>query len=86
MHTESNESEIFVQTFHMLKNSLTLCQSRLHAVSETFVRHKFGSGSIFCVFASIVSILIGMGEEYEKKLIKRQMNISDSMCKELKPD
>ncbi len=31
-----------VWNFHTLKNNynLTLCQSRLHTASETFVRHK----------------------------------------------
>ncbi len=55
--------------FHTLKNkyNLTLCQSRLHTASETFIcQKKFGSGSIFCVFASVACILIGKDEEYEK--------------------
>ncbi len=59
----------WVQNFCTLKNKydLTLCQSRLHTASETFVRHKkIGSVSIFCVFASIACILIGKDEEYEK--------------------
>ncbi len=44
-----------------------LCQSRLHTASETFVRQKkIGSGSIFCVFASVACILIGKDGEYEK--------------------
>ncbi len=48
-----------------------LCQSRLHTASETFVRQKkFGSGSIFCVFASVACILIGKDGEYEKKMEK----------------
>ncbi len=36
------ESEIFVRIFRTLKNKydLTLCQSRLHTASETFVCHK----------------------------------------------
>ncbi len=44
-----------------IKFDLTLCQSLLHTAFETFVRHKkkFGSGSIFCIFASVESILIG---------------------------
>ncbi len=53
----------------MLKNKydLMFCQSRLHTTSEIFVRHKkFGSGSIFCVFASVACILIGKDGEYEK--------------------
>ncbi len=60
--------------FLPLKNKydLTLCQSRLHTASETFVRQKkIGSGSIFCVFASVACILIGKDEEYEKKMEKR---------------
>ncbi len=32
---------------------------------------KFGSGSIFCVFASVTSILIGKDDEYEKKTENR---------------
>ncbi len=71
---------IFVQIIFMLKNKyeLTLWKSRLHPDSETFVHHnKFGSGSIFCVFASVAFILIGKDEEYEKKL--RNATISDSM-------
>ncbi len=44
-----------------------LCQSRLYTASETFVHpKKFGSGSIFCVFASVACILIGKDGEYEK--------------------
>ncbi len=44
-----------------------LCQSRLHTAFETFVHQKeFGSGSIFCVFASVACILIGKDGEYEK--------------------
>ncbi len=43
-----------------------MCQSRLHTASETFVHHKkIGPGSIFCVFASVASILIGKDDEYE---------------------
>ncbi len=50
------------------KYDLTLCQSRLHTASETFVcQKKFGSGLIFCVFASVACILIGEDGEYEKK-------------------
>ncbi len=43
-----------------------LCQSRLHTASETFVHHKKFSGSIFCVFAPVASILIGKDDEKEK--------------------
>ncbi len=44
-----------------------LCQSRLHTASETFVHHKkFGLGSIFYIFASVASVLIGKDDEYEK--------------------
>ncbi len=45
-----------------------LCQSRLHTASENFIRHKkkLGSGSIFCVFVSVASILIGKDDKYEK--------------------
>ncbi len=49
------------------RSDLTLCQSRLHTASETFVHHNiFGSGSIFCVFASAASILIGKDDDWEK--------------------
>ncbi len=67
-------SEIFVRNFCMLKNKydLTLWQSRLHTASKTFVHQKkFGSCSIFCVFASVAFTLIGKDEEYKKKLEKR---------------
>ncbi len=60
---------IYVRNFCTLKNKydLMLCQSRLHTASETFVRHKkFVPGSIFCVFASVASILIGKDDKYEK--------------------
>ncbi len=64
------ESEIFFRNVHTLKNKydLTLCQSRLHTASETFVRQKkkIGSDSFFCVFASVACILIGKEDEYEK--------------------
>ncbi len=68
-HPLHTESEILIWNFRTLKNKydLTLCQSRLHTASETFVRQKkIGSGSIFCVFASVACILIGKDEEYEK--------------------
>ncbi len=49
-----------------------LCHSSSHTASETFIRHKeIGSGWIFCVFASLASILIGKDDEYEKKTEKR---------------
>ncbi len=73
----------WVRNFRMLKNKydLTLCQSRLHTASETFVRQNiFGSGSIFCIFASVACILIGKDEEYGKTHAK----ISDSVCNGLK--
>ncbi len=73
----------WVRNFRMLKNKydLTLCQSRLRTASETFVRQKnFGSGSIFCIFASVACILIGKDEEYGKTHAK----ISDSVCNGLK--
>ncbi len=63
------------------KYDLTLCQSRLHTASETFVcQKKFGSGLIFCVFASVACILIGEDGEYEKKNGKTHAKISDSVC------
>ncbi len=61
------ESEIFVRNV-----------VNLHTASETFVRHKkkIGSGLIFCVFASVASILIGKDDESEKTHTK----ISGSVC------
>ncbi len=59
----------WVRNFRTLKNKydLTLCQSRLHTASETFVHQKqFGSGSIFCVFASVACILIGKYNKIRK--------------------
>ncbi len=59
-----------VRNLCTLKNKydLTLCQSRLHTVSETFVRHNFffkmRPGSISSVFAFVLSILIGKDDEY----------------------
>ncbi len=79
LHTES---EIFIWNFRTLKNKydLTLCQSRLHTASETFVHQKqFGSGSIFCVFASVACILIGKDGEYEKTE-KRMRNSVWTQC------
>ncbi len=59
-----------------------MCQSRLHTTSETFVQHKkFRSGLIFCIFASVASILIEKDDEYKKKCIQK---MSDSVCKDLK--
>ncbi len=56
-----------------------LCQSCLHTASETFVRQKkFGSGSIFCVFASVACILIGKDEEYEK--MEKRMRKFRTQC------
>ncbi len=72
----------WVWNFRTLKNKydLTLCQSRLHTASETFVRQrKFGSGSIFCIFASVACILIGKDGEYEKNG-KTHAKIPDSVC------
>ncbi len=53
----------FHQHFCMLKNkyNLTLCQSCLHTASENVVikiHKEIRSGPIFCVFASVASILI----------------------------
>ncbi len=59
----------WVRNFRTLKNKydLMLCQSRLHTASETFVRQKkFGSGSIFCVFASVACILDRKGWRIRK--------------------
>ncbi len=49
----------FVFFFFLNKYDLTFCQAHLHTASETFVCHKkIGSGKIFCIFASVASILI----------------------------
>ncbi len=77
-HPLHTESEILVWNLRTLKNKydLTLCQLRLHTASETFVhQNKIGSGSIFCIFASVACILIGKDEEYEKNG-KTHANIS----------
>ncbi len=59
-----DESKILVQNFCTLKNKYGLMLSiTLHTASETF-----DSGSIFCVFTSVASILIGKDDEYEKKI------------------
>ncbi len=79
---------MFVRHFRTLKNKydFTLCQSRLHTASKTFVcQKKIGSGSIFCVFASVACILIGKDGEYEKTE-KRVAKISDSVCNGLYSD
>ncbi len=47
--------------------------------SETFVRQKkFGSGSIFCLFASVACILIGKDGEYEKT--EKRMRKFQTQC------
>ncbi len=61
------QSPKFLHIKKINKYDLTLCKSRLHTASETFIHHKkFGSGSIFCLFASVAGILIGKDDEYEK--------------------
>ncbi len=54
----------WVWNFRTLKNkyNLTLCQSRLHTASETFVRHKKKSDRVlfFAFFGSVASILRGV--------------------------
>ncbi len=55
-----------------------LRQSLLHTASKTFVRHKkFRPGLIFCVFASVASILIGKDDEYDKTHTKIMDEISE---------
>ncbi len=62
-----------------------LCQSHLHTASETFVHHKkFRSGSIFCVFTSVASILIGKDDKYKKKTEKRMRNFRTQCAMDLK--
>ncbi len=76
----------WVRKFRMLKNKfdLTLCQSRLHTASETFVRHKkIRIRFDYLRFASVACILIGKDEEYEKNR-KTHVKISDSVCNDLK--
>ncbi len=77
LHTES---EIFVPKFLHVKNKYD------HVVSITFAHclrnfrpsKKFGSGSIFCVFASVACILIGKDGEYEKK--EKRMRKFQTQC------
>ncbi len=61
------------------------CVNHVYALPPKLssVIKKCVSGSIFCVFASVASILIGKDDEYEKK-IKTHMKLSDSVCKDLK--
>jgi len=47
---------------------------------------KKGSGSIFCIYASVASILIGNDEYENDKYEKTHTKISDSVCKDLKGD
>ncbi len=47
------------------------------------LKKKIGSGSIFCVFASVACILIGKDGEY-KKNGKTHAKILDSVCNGLK--
>ncbi len=41
-----------------------------HCLRNFCPSQKFGSGLIFCVFASVASILIGKDDEYEKNAYK----------------
>ncbi len=61
--------KVRVRNSRKLKNKydLTLCQSRLHTASETFVRHNFLDQVRFSAFfASVASILIGKEDEKKK--------------------
>ncbi len=65
----------------MLKNKydLTLCQSRLHTASETFVRQtKIRISFDFLRFHNIACILIGRDGEYENKTEKRMLKFHNS--------
>ncbi len=63
----------------------------LHTESEILVRNfrlsfkKIGSGSIFCFFVSVASILIGK-DENKKKTEKTHTTISDSVGKDLESE
>ncbi len=64
LHSRNKGHCIFVRNFRTLKNKydLTLCQSCLHTLppKHTSVIIFFGSGSIFCVFASVACILLSV--------------------------
>ncbi len=66
----------WVRNYHSLKNKceLTLCQSRLHTASETFVRHK---KNYIEFFASVVSVFrcFDNSEPPYKRIPKSRMAI-----------
>ncbi len=78
LHTEHN---IFVWNFHTLKNryDLTLCQSRLHTASETFVRHKKNSDRVWfsAFFHIIANILRGVLTVQSHRTSERQIQNGD---------
>ncbi len=48
---------------------ISRCVNHIYTLSPKLssITNIFGSGSIFCVFASVASILIGKYDEYKKK-------------------
>ncbi len=81
LHTESED---FVQNFRTLKNKydLTLCQSRLHTASETFVIKKIRISFDFLRFR-IRSMHFDRKGWQIRKNGKTHAKISDSVCKDL---
>ncbi len=79
--SEDGRSEILVQKLCMLKNKYDLHVVSSTFTSDTFIHHKkkIRPGSVFCVLASVASILIGKDDKYEKTHTKN----SDSVCKNL---
>ncbi len=63
-------------------NTTSCCVNHVYTLPPKLssVKKTFGSGSIFCVFASIACNLIGKDREYGKT----HANISDSVCNDLK--
>ncbi len=63
-------------------NTTSCCVNHVYTLPPKLssVKKTFGSGSIFCVFASIACNLIGKDREYGKTYA----NISDSVCNDLK--
>ncbi len=62
----SLQSKILVLSFCMLKNNVYALETLAH-------HKKFKPGSIFCIFASVASILIGKDEEHLQKKSAHQI-------------
>ncbi len=62
-------------------NTTSRCVNHVYTLPPKLssIIKKFGSGLIFCVFASVASILIRKNDEYGKKK-KMYTKISDSVC------